>query len=101
VTDEPLREVRPDRLRDDLVALQRATLPHPATADYTRTTLTAPANFMCEDADYGSGYLVGVEYAATPALVAFREPVGTSQVADVLACGTGDVLHSTTLTATD
>lgn len=100
VTDEPLREVRPDRLQADLVAIQHASLPHPAAADYSRTTITAPANFMCEDADYGRGYLVGVEYDARPALVAFREPVGSSQVAEVLACGTGDVVHSTTLKAT-
>lgn len=101
VTDEPLREVRPERLQADLVAIQHASLPHPATADYDHTTITAPASFMCEDADYGRGYLVGVEYDARPALVAFREPMGSSQVADVLACGTGDVLHSTTLKAID
>ncbi|MFC5731245.1 MULTISPECIES: hypothetical protein [Nocardioides] len=101
LTDEPLRKVRANRLRADLVAIQHASLPHPATADYSRTTLTAPASFMCEDADYGRGYLVGVEYDARPALVAFRKPVGSTQVAEVLVCGTGDVLHSTTLRALD
>lgn len=100
VTDEPLREVRPDRLREDLVALQHITLPHPAAADYTGATLTAPKDFMCEPADFGLGYLVGVLYDGKPAVVAFRDRVGQTQAAEVLACGTGDVLHSTTLPAT-
>lgn len=99
VTEEPLRRVRPDHLREDLVALQHYTLPHPAAADYSRATLTAPADFMCEAADFGSGYLVGVLYDGKPAVVAFREPVGSNQAAEVLACGTGDVLHSTILAA--
>lgn len=97
--DGQLRQVRPDRLREDLVALQHFSLPHPATADYSRATLTAPADFMCEAADFGRGYLVGVLYDGRPAVVAFREPVGSNQAAEVLACGTGDVLHSTILAA--
>lgn len=100
VTDEPLREVRADRLREDLVALQHITLPHPAAADYSGATLTAPKDFMCAPADFGLGYLVGVEYDGKPAVVAFRDTVGQTQEAEVLACGTGDVLHSTTLAAT-
>lgn len=97
--DEALRNVRPGNLREDLVALQHYSLPHPAAADYSRATLTAPADFMCEPADFGSGYLVGVLYDGRPAVVAFREPVGSNQAAEVLACGTGDVLHSTILAA--
>jgi hypothetical protein len=100
VTDEPLREVRADSLREDLVALQHITLPHPAAAEYDGATLTAPKDFMCEPADFGLGYLVGVEYDGKPAVVAFRDTVGQTQEAEVLACGTGDVLHSTTLAAT-
>lgn len=100
VSDEPLREVRADRLREDLVALQHALLPHPTRADYATATLTAPADFRCEPASFGLGYLVGVEYDAMPAVVAFRAPVGETQAAEVIACGSGDVLHSTTLPAT-
>lgn len=99
ITEEQLRRVRPDHLREDLVALQHYSLPHPAAADYGRATLTAPADFMCETADFGSGYLVGVLYDGKPAVVAFREPVGSNQAAEVLACGTGDVLHSMILAA--
>jgi hypothetical protein len=96
LTDEPLHKVRADRLRTDLVALQ-ATLPSPARADYRRTTLRAPRDFVCAGAAFGRGILVGVEYDARPALVAFREPMGSSQVAEVIACGSGDVLQSMTL----
>lgn len=100
-TDEPLRTVRIDRLQDDLMALQRITLPHAATADYSGATLTAPKDFRCAEASYGPGYLVGVQYDDKPAVVAFRAPVGSTQEADVLSCGTGDVLRSTTLATTD
>ncbi|HWJ09426.1 MAG TPA: hypothetical protein VNS46_08625 [Nocardioides sp.] len=99
VSDQPLREVSADRLRESLVALQHVSLPHPAEADYSVATLSAPADFMCEAADFGTGYLVGVQYDGKPAVVAFREPVGSNQAAEVLACGTGDVLHSTILAA--
>jgi hypothetical protein len=99
-SDQPLREVRIAHLREDLVALQHVELPHPSTADYSGTTLTAPADFMCDPADFGAGHLVGIEYDGRPAVVAFRAPVGSTQVAEVLACGTGDVLHSTSLAAT-
>lgn len=99
-SDQPLREVRIAHLREDLVALQHVSLPHPSTADYSGATLTAPAEFMCDPAAFGAGHLVGVEYDGKPAVVAFRAPVGTTQVAEVLACGTGDVIHSTTLAAT-
>ena len=99
VTDEPLREVRPDNLRADLVALQQRTLPVSAAADYDGVVLTAPAAFRCSPAQFGNGYLVGVSYAGKSAVVAFREPMGATQVADVLACGTGDVLRSTTIPA--
>ncbi len=100
-TDQPLREVHASRLRDNLVALQKASLPDPADADYSGSSLTAPSDFMCERVGFGNGYLVGVLYDGKPAVVAFRAPVGSTQEADVLACGTGDVLHSTTLAATD
>lgn len=99
-SDQPLREVRIAYLREDLVALQHVSLPHPSTADYSGATLSAPAGFMCDPAAFGPGHLVGVEYDGKPAVVAFRAPVGTTQVAEVLACGTGDVIHSTTLAAT-
>lgn len=97
ITQEPLRPVRPDQLRADLIAVQRASIPGPGSADYAHVTLTAPADFVCPPADYGPGYLVGIQYAGQPAIAAYREPAGDTQVAEVLACGTADLLHSTTL----
>lgn len=96
-TDQPLRKIRADRLRDDLVALQHVALDHPDGVDYSGATMEAPDDFRCEPAAFGAGHLVGVEYAGRPAVVAFRAPMGSTQEAEVLACGTGDVLHSTTL----
>lgn len=96
-TDEPPRTVRPRRLLADLTALQDATLPNPATADYSASSVTAPEGFACADAPWGRGVIVAVLYDRMPAMVAFREPMGDSQVAEVLQCGTGDVLRSTTL----
>lgn len=94
-SDGPVREIRADQLRADLTALQHASVP--ADADYAAATLLAPEDFVCEEADFGAGFLVGVTYEGRPAVVAFREPVGSTQAAEVLACGTADVLHSTTL----
>jgi hypothetical protein len=99
VTDQPARRVRSRHLARDLVSVQQAVLPHPATASYDRTNLTAPADFACASADWGPGVLVAVRYDGNPAVVAFREPVGRSQVAEVLQCGTAEVLRSTTLAA--
>ena len=92
-----VRQIRPSHLRADLVALQHVALPHPAAADYSGTTLVAPAGFMCAAADFGTGHLVGVEYDGSPAVVAFRKPMGSTQEAEVLSCGTGDVQRSMTL----
>jgi hypothetical protein len=99
VTDQPAKRVRSRHLARDLVSVQLAVLPHPATANYDRTNLTAPADFACASADWGRGVLVAVRYDGHPAVVAFRKPVGRSQVAEVLQCGTAEVLRSTTLAA--
>ena len=57
----------------------------------------APAGFTCSRGRFGHGYLVGVQYAGAPAVVAFRAPAGSTQVAEVLQCGTARVLRSVTL----
>jgi len=96
-TEEPPRTVRTRRLQADLTALQHAIVPGPARADYTGTTITQPEDFPCPPASWGTGVIVAVLYDEMPAMVAFRQPTGDSQVAEVLQCGTGDVLRSTTL----
>ncbi|WP_193613000.1 hypothetical protein [Nocardioides lijunqiniae] len=57
---------------------------------------SAPA--LCDTAAWGEGRLQLVRYDDKPAVLAFRPPMGATQVVDLLQCGTGDVLRSVTLT---
>ncbi|MEV7429499.1 hypothetical protein AB0N29_07740 [Nocardioides sp. NPDC092400] len=57
------------------------------------------AYFECTPADWGAGAAVPVLYDGEPHVLVFRAPAGDSQVADLLQCGTGDILRSTTLPA--
>lgn len=89
--------VHPGHLSDDLARLQDLVLPEPGAADYDRGLVHAPKGFTCELTTSGRGVVVGVRYDGSPAFVRFLEPVGDSQVVEVLQCGTGDILRSTTL----
>lgn len=51
----------------------------------------------CEPADWGQGAAVAVTYDGEPAVLVFRPPTGSTQVVDLLQCGTADVLRSTTV----
>lgn len=51
----------------------------------------------CAPADWGDGTAVAVTYNGDPAVLVFRPPTGATQVVDLLQCGTGDVLRSTTV----
>lgn len=62
-----------------------------------RLAATASVNAACGPGDYGDGTLVLVDYAGDPAVLAFRAPSGQTQVVDLLQCGSGDVVRSTTL----
>ena len=53
----------------------------------------------CAPADWGAGTAVVVTYDGEPAVLVFRPPTGTTQVVDLLQCGTADVLRSTTVRA--
>lgn len=88
--------VRSRHLARDLARIQHTVLPEP-DADYRRGLVHAPKGFACEIGRWGSGILVGVRYDGDPAYVAFSEPMGESQVVEVLQCRTGDLLRSTTL----
>ncbi|WP_141014965.1 hypothetical protein [Nocardioides sambongensis] len=96
---EPVPVLHDRSMRDDLLRMQDRYLPSPATADYSGAQVTAPRGFACADMDLGHGIFVGARYRGETALVGFREPVGSTQVADVLRCGTDDVLRSMTLPA--
>lgn len=62
-----------------------------------RLSAAAGVNAACGPGDYGDGTLVLVDYAGDPAVLAFRTPSGQTQVVDLLQCGSGDVVRSTTL----
>lgn len=86
--------LRRPTLRTDLLRLRRQV---PPDATYRSTSVHSAPGFTCADTDFGRGYLLGAEYAGAPAVVAFRRPAGSTQVAEVLQCGTGTVLRSITL----
>jgi len=55
--------------------------------------------FDCAPASWGEGVLVPVFFDGTPAVLAYRPAAGDSQVVDLVQCGSGDILGSTTLPA--
>lgn len=81
----------------DLARIQHALLPSPGAARYGKTTIHEPTGFSCPTASWGRGILAAAKYDGDPVYVAFRQPMGESQVVEVLQCGTGDLLRSTTL----
>jgi len=89
--------VRPGQLGTDLARLQAGVLTAPADPDYSAVVVYSPQDFECQLPSRGRGVLVGVRYDGDPAFVRFLEPMGESQVVEVLQCGTGDLLRSTTL----
>ncbi len=95
--DETVAVIRPDRLLADVRRVRRAELPDPESGSYAALTVRLPSDFRCKPVARGRGLLVGVEYDGRNALLVFRPPMGDSQVAEILQCGTGEVLRSTTL----
>jgi hypothetical protein len=90
-------DVRSRHLSRDLAAIQSRYLPAPGQARYGKTLIHQPQGFTCPTADWGRGVLVAATYDGDPAYVAFRRPMGSTQVVEVLQCGTAEVLRSTTL----
>jgi hypothetical protein len=83
----------------DLARLRETLDAQLTGADYTTLTVSEfPQGFMCRPKKVdGDGFVLPARYDDRPALVVFREPVGHSQVADVVQCGTGEVLRSATI----
>lgn len=87
-----LRRAIPDDAPDgEFVQLPRAQLPK----DY----IVNGRAFECPPAPWGSGVLVPVYFGGTPAVLAYRPVTGESQIVELLRCGTGESLRSTTLRA--
>lgn len=51
----------------------------------------------CAPADWGPGTPVAVLYERSPAVLVYRPATGEAQVADLVQCGTGEILRSVTL----
>ena len=53
--------------------------------------------FACPPAAYGKGTLIPAYYDDQPTVLAFRPPLGSARVAELLRCGTAEKLRSLTL----
>ncbi|WP_435748202.1 hypothetical protein [Nocardioides sp. SYSU DS0663] len=85
-------ELRPERfVRDALRARTRL--------DAGRRGRASDRAFDCDLAGWGPGTGLAVRYGGRPHVLVFREPAGETQVVDLLQCGTGEILRSTTLPA--
>lgn len=104
VVDRRLARVDDDSFGDDAAVVQRRAISVGGGASARIDRLRAAPRPVarrwqdCAPAEWGEGLLVAVLYDGEPAVLAFRAPAGDSQVADLLQCGTGGVLRSTTLT---
>ncbi len=63
----------------------------------TSPELAQDPMYVCEGGGFGTGRLLGVLYNGQPAVLAFRPPMGETQAADLLQCGSGRLLRSITL----
>jgi hypothetical protein len=60
--------------------------------------LAAPEmDFSCGRAPFGAGKLIAVRYRGAPAVLAYRPPAGDTQVVELLQCGSGETMRSTTV----
>lgn len=102
VDDPPaVREARFARDVKTVRALQQAERRVRASADSSdRTELATrdPApGFTCPRTDVGAGRAVAVRYEDAPAVLVLRPATRATQVADLVECGSGDVIRSVTL----
>lgn len=54
-------------------------------------------DFSCGPAGYGAGKLIAVRYNGRPAVLAYRPAAGETQVVELLQCGSGEVVRSSTI----
>ena len=101
VAGSKLIQVNPDALSRDLAKVQsyadRADLAAAAPTDQSSTYRRVSR--ACRSGDWGTGTFVPVRYGSQPAVVAFRQPLGDVQVAEVYLCGNPDPVRSLTLPA--
>ena len=99
-----LADVREERFTRAATRIQRLVIGSDAKVappDTTSLRRAAPrvqrAWQGCAPADWGPGTPVAVLYERSPAVLVFRPATGDAQVADLVQCGTGEVLRSVTL----
>ncbi|WP_298747223.1 hypothetical protein [uncultured Nocardioides sp.] len=99
-----LAAVREERFTRAAARIQRQVLGRSAKArDGLTTSLRRAAPKVqrawqgCAPADWGPGTPVAVLYERSPAVLVFRPATGDAQVADLVQCGTGEILRSVTL----
>ena len=103
VVDRRLARVGDDSFSDDAAIVQRRAIrtgggPSARVARLRAAPRPVARRWQdCAPAEWGEGIPVAVLYDGEPAVLAFRAPAGDSQVVDLLQCGTGGVLRSTTL----
>lgn len=102
VDDPPgVRETRFARDVRRVRALQqdeRRTRASSATSDRAELAARTPApGFSCPRTDVGAGRPVAVRYEGAPAVLVLRPATRATQVADLVECGSGDVIRSVTL----
>ncbi|MCD4533131.1 hypothetical protein LRP67_03435 [Nocardioides sp. cx-169] len=93
--------VRESHFSDDVARIARrgrvSEQSSPDDAPLRGPTSGTSDRLICDPADWGPGRLQLVRYQGRPAVLAFRAPMGASQVVDLLQCGTGETLRSVTL----
>ena len=96
-----LADVREERFTRAATRIQRLVIggdAEVAPQDTTSLRRAAPrvqrAWQGCAPADWGPGTPVAVLYERSPAVLVFRPATGDAQVADLVQCGTGEVLRS-------
>ncbi len=98
--------VRVTQFSRDAAEVRAALGPAPARDEYVAP---APARlpavlrtrrvFECGSTEIGPGTWVAVVYDGSPGVLVFRRSEGDAQVAELVQCGTGEILRSTTLPA--
>ena len=99
-----LADVREERFTRAATRIQRLVIGRDAkVAPQDTTSLRRAAPCVqrawqgCAPADWGPGTPVAVLYERSPAVLVFRPATGDAQVADLVQCGTGEILRSVTL----
>lgn len=90
--DDPPR-VSEARFTRDVRAVRRQE----RGARATRASAGPDATFTCETGDWGPGLPVAVRYEQAPAVLVLRPATRDTQVADLVECGSAEVLRSVTL----